>query len=59
MGKARRKARNAQNPQRIFAKGVRDVTQQAQGNITLAIIRINQLAVFILRNRIDGQIAAL
>ena len=53
----RRKARHAQYAERIFRKRRGDVTQQSITQIVLTAIRVNDLAVFVLRQRVDGEIA--
>ena len=59
VGETRRKARHAQHAQWIFVKGVGNVAQQTRLQIALAVKGIDQLAVFPLRDGVDGQVAAL
>ena len=56
-GKPRRKTCAAQHAHRVFHECITDVAQQPRIEIRHTIVWINQLAVGIQGNRIDGEIA--
>ena len=52
------KARHTQHAQRIFAKGGRDMAQQAQAKIVLPAVGVDDRAIGILGEGVDRQVAA-
>jgi MoCo/4Fe-4S cofactor protein with predicted Tat translocation signal len=46
------------HPQRILGKGVRDVAQHAGLEVRASTVRVDQLAIRVLRHGIDGEVAA-
>ena len=58
MGIAGGKARHAQHAQRIFAKGGRDMAQQALTEIVLSAVGVDNCAVGILGEGVDRQVTA-
>ncbi len=57
-GETRRETRHAQHSQRILHECVRDMTQHATLEVGLAAVGIDQGAVLVLGDRVDGQVAA-
>src|SRR3546814_5537079 len=55
---ARMETRDAQHPHRIFDERLGDMPQHARLEIAHAAEWINQFAMLVLGNRIDGEIAA-
>src|SRR5476651_2076827 len=58
MGKACGEAGDAQDAQRIFAKGVRDMAQYSLFDIPLAVVRVKQFPFGTFGNGVEGQVAA-
>ncbi|MNE05856.1 hypothetical protein D3C80_984300 [compost metagenome] len=55
---ARGEAGDAQHAQRVLGEGRRDVAQQAQGEVVLAAVGIDQATLGVLGDGVDGQVAA-
>ena len=56
---ARHEARRAQHAQRILGEGRADVAQHARFEVARAAERIDERAVVVLRDRVDGEVAPL
>jgi hypothetical protein len=55
---ARRKTCHAQQPHRVFDKGVGHMPQHTLLQVALAAVGVDQRAVFVARHRVDGEVAA-
>ena len=57
VGKAGCKTRQAQDADRVFGKGLRDMAQHALLQIALAAVGVDQLARLVFSHRVDRQVA--